>query len=256
MLIDTQPSPFDLRFSLLGFPVRVHPLFWIVMALLGDWTLRPPLGLPYMLLWVACGFVSILVHELGHAIMFRRFGARWVEIMLIAFGGLAAADRQPSSAWRRMVIALAGPVFGFALLFLVVASNFVYPWAMLSNPLQFTFFFLFSMNLFWNLINLLPIWPLDGGRVCREICVMLNLRNPYKTAFAISFLTAGACASVGILSLLKLLPPELAENLPYIPGTFMTIWLVMFAVESYQLWQATASVTRWDADDDTPPWKR
>lgn len=58
-------TPYDLRFQLLGMPVRVHPLFWLVAAMLG-WRNE---NIPLVLIWVGCVFVSILVHEYGHGLV-------------------------------------------------------------------------------------------------------------------------------------------------------------------------------------------
>jgi stage IV sporulation protein FB len=89
VFIDHQPTSFDVTFRLGRFPVRVHPLFWLSMALIGlPWFDR---SLLLGLLWVACGFVSILVHELGHALAIRHYGSP-ASIQLIAFGGLATAS--------------------------------------------------------------------------------------------------------------------------------------------------------------------
>ena len=82
------PTAYDLRFRLLGVPVRIHPLFWLVACLLGGPWLEGRWGAGYLLLWVACVFVSILVHELGHVLAGRAFGARG-HILLYSFGGLA-----------------------------------------------------------------------------------------------------------------------------------------------------------------------
>src|SRR5512147_2302977 len=76
------PTRYDLRFSIAGIPVTVHPLFWLIALLLGssgDLLLIP--------IWVAVVFISILIHELGHAFAFRRFGQR-SQIILHFAGGL------------------------------------------------------------------------------------------------------------------------------------------------------------------------
>ena len=257
MLADAPPTPFDLRFTLFGFPVRVSPWFWLVMAVLGENILRV-LGPKYLLVWVLCGFVAILVHELGHAVVVRRFGSP-CQILLIAFGGLAVYPYPPAARWKRVMISLAGPGAGFALLAAVWGSSFAYPWPEAHPLLGAAYIFLIEMCLFWNLLNLLPIWPLDGGKVCRELCGAVRLRNPDVAAFAISTLTAGGLAVVGLLAKTRSLPPEVAAWLPFIPGVWMTIWFALFAYESYQLWQQATRTRPWDHgpdDDDTPPWKR
>jgi Zn-dependent protease len=93
MLLD-EPSETlgEARFRLFGFPVRVHPLFWLVMALFGIGLIesRDGLGvLQEMLLWTVAAFLSILLHELGHAFVMRRYGFE-SSITLYGFGGYAS----------------------------------------------------------------------------------------------------------------------------------------------------------------------
>ena len=64
------PTPFDLKFSIFGIPVRVHPLFWLVSVIM-QWNVHDPRT---TLIWVVCVFVSILIHELGHALTAKSYG--------------------------------------------------------------------------------------------------------------------------------------------------------------------------------------
>src|SRR4051812_37327197 len=64
MLLEPQTTEWDLRWMMFGIPVRVHPFFWLVCLLMGQSALE--LGVLYLLAWIGCVFVSILVHELGH----------------------------------------------------------------------------------------------------------------------------------------------------------------------------------------------
>jgi stage IV sporulation protein FB len=99
VLAEPERTAYDLRFRFLGFPVRVHPYFWLLTILInGDSLLR--IGPEYLLMWVVVVFVSILIHELGHALAFRRYGAD-AEIILYAFGGLAVSYQTVSGRWRR-----------------------------------------------------------------------------------------------------------------------------------------------------------
>src|SRR5260370_39885036 len=113
------PTPYDLRFSLFGIPVRVHPFFWLVSLIMG-WPLHEP---KLILIWVACVFVSILVHELGHALTAKYFG--WPpHIGLYSFGGYASY--QPTwghSTARTILVLIAGPGAGFVLFGLVVGLH-------------------------------------------------------------------------------------------------------------------------------------
>ena len=82
MLIgEPPPSQADMHFRLLGFPIRVHPFFWLVAVFLGVGTGKNETDPVELLTWVAVVFVSILIHELGHAIMKRAYGGHpWITL--------------------------------------------------------------------------------------------------------------------------------------------------------------------------------
>ena len=87
LLGEPPPSPGDLHFRLFGFPVRVHPFFWLITVVLN---IRTVLTLPPLLAWVAAVFIGILVHELGHAFAMRHYGQDpWIT--LYGLGGLTSA---------------------------------------------------------------------------------------------------------------------------------------------------------------------
>jgi stage IV sporulation protein FB len=83
LLEPPSPSRYDLCLTLVGVPIRVHPLFWILAVFVGGFTPDPV----RLLIWVAAVFVSILIHELGHALAMRRFGQP-SRIVLHLMGGL------------------------------------------------------------------------------------------------------------------------------------------------------------------------
>jgi Zn-dependent protease len=131
--------------------------------------------------------VSILVHELGHALMQQYFGGHpWIT--LYSFGGLASCndcDRRPRS---QILISLAGPLAGFFLAAFVVsillATQHLVAIQFAWNPVvwmpfesrvaDLAIFFLLYVNIFWGLLNLLPIYPLDGGQVSRQLFLIWN----------------------------------------------------------------------------------
>ena len=189
MLVSASPTPYDLRFMLFGFPVRVHPAFWIIALLLGGDS-RPEVAL----VWVGAVFLSILVHELGHALVQRAYRGR-PEIVLYALGGVAAAPGVEENWWKNILIALAGPFAGFALAGLVYGLKEAF--GMPAAPLgQYFVSYLIGINLIWGVINLVPIWPLDGGHVARELLV--RFLPAYKGIYASLWLSivcaAGAAA--------------------------------------------------------------
>src|SRR4051794_3104022 len=87
MLTEPNYTQFDLRWRMFGIPVRVHPAFWLVSAIYG-WDFVQGGELRLLLVWIACVFVSVLLHELGHVLTGMLFGSRG-HIVLYSFGGLA-----------------------------------------------------------------------------------------------------------------------------------------------------------------------
>ncbi len=264
MLVEPERTPYDLHFRLLGFPVRVHPWFWIATVLFNASGLLRA-GPEYLLIWVAVVFVSILVHELGHAAAFRWFGAG-AGIVLYAFGGLAIPTHQISGRGRRILVSLAGPFAGFALCAAVYGSNRALEWGVSAddravNGIRAWFLYrqLIWVNLVWGLFNLLPIHPLDGGHVCRELCLMTWGTRGKRLALKISFGTALAMIVYAIFCEIDTgqFGAGLTNEWPaWVPlGTvFMAILFGFLAYESYRLLQRTEwSDTHWD---DRLPWER
>ena len=112
---EPSPSQGDLHFSLLGFPVRIHPWFWIAAIILGSSAREPVL----VFLWVVAMLLCILLHELGHALVMRAYGYH-PSIVLHSFGGLAIPhaggyDVRRPGPWGDMLISFAGPASGFIL---------------------------------------------------------------------------------------------------------------------------------------------
>lgn len=207
MLIEPQPTQYDLKFRVGPYPVRVHPLFWLVGAIFG-W--RGAGGDILLLsIWVAVLFVSILVHELGHAVVIRHFGWK-PRVWLYSFGGLAVYDpgygRGPKPK-EQFLISLAGPAAGFLLAGLVVGLLFLQ-----SRSMWFLWFRigvgapieaelprvlvgdLLYVNILWGLVNLLPVFPLDGGQAARAVLVAQSGQAGIVASLKLSVLAGGAVA--------------------------------------------------------------
>ena len=174
------PTRFDLRGRLLGTPVRIHPLFWLAVCSLG-WPIYadPDRGsFTFLFLWVFCVLISLLVHEFGHVALGRLFGAR-LEIALYGLGSFTVGVDALERRMQRLAVRLAGPLAQlllFAGLFAIppeqVRSWFRdSPWAdaLVSHTVEYLIF----INLLWPLLNLLPIWPLDGGLILRDAAAWL-----------------------------------------------------------------------------------
>ncbi|MFN7873672.1 MAG: site-2 protease family protein [Pirellula sp.] len=269
LLSEPQESPYDVRFRLFGFPIRVTWLFWAVIAALGydrARYLQEAYSLSgieteftvILLLWVAAGFLSILIHELGHTLAFRFFGIE-SHIVLYQMGGLAIPGagliwakhglRQRLSHSNHLVISAAGPAIQLLLAFVVGgiavwAGYFVYEFALVANWLGislgelrvppniylFTFVkFLVSTSIWWALLNLLPILPLDGGQIARHLIGIIGKRDGQYEA---------ACLSVVVAILVAFWFIRQDSWLP-------AIFLGSFAYNNLQLMQSSGRGSPW-----------
>ena len=217
-LFSPQPTPYDLKFRLLGFPIRVSPWFWVVAVMLGA-SLSPKT----MILWVAAVFLGILVHELGHALAMRYYGFQ-PEITFHAMGGLTSynssyqINHRYLSNWEHIIIDAAGPLAGFALLGVIAALllfigvnpiGFLFGnideqqrgslFRFLSAPVIVFLHLEMYICLFWGILNLMPVYPLDGGQIAREICTALNPRTGIATSFQISFIASLILAGIALI---------------------------------------------------------
>ncbi len=186
-MFGVEGTPFDLQFTLGRIPVRVLPTFWIATAYLG-WN---PDRLDLVMIWVLCVFFSILIHELGHALVAEGFGYP-TEIILYHFGGLAAplhSYRVPP--FRSLMISLAGPFAQFFLAGLIFAAMIGYQ--SLDQPsheyLEDAYDKLMWINIGFAVINLFPLFPLDGGQSLEALMAMAGVRSARLWALRISVLT-------------------------------------------------------------------
>ncbi len=150
-----------LEFRVSGIPVRVEPVFFLIMGLLA-WA-NGYSGVLIPVFMVVAG-LSVLVHELGHATAHRSFGAR-PRITLTGFGGVTVGPVHPRS--KSLVVTLAGPGAGFLAAALGVALSQVV--ASDSTVVETALRDLIWVNVIWGLFNLLPILPLDGGHVASDL---------------------------------------------------------------------------------------
>ena len=160
-----------------GTEVRIHITFFLLLAWLGasDWQAE---GLHAALHWMALMclvFFCVLLHEFGHALAARRYGIRTPDITLYPFGGVARIERMPENPREEIVIALAGPAVNVviaAVLWLVLAALGS---AGRMDPMKAEGSWaaqLLAVNVWLLLFNLIPAFPMDGGRVLRAVLAM------------------------------------------------------------------------------------
>jgi membrane-associated protease RseP (regulator of RpoE activity) len=184
------------RFNIFNFPVRVHPSFFLIAVLLGL-----NIGnILLLLIWVVIVFVSVLLHELGHAVTANYYG-RAPQIELYSMGGLTISTRYSMLSYpKEILISFSGPLAGFIL------GGVLFALLQVTGPianeyLRFVIGQLLWVNIGWGIINLIPILPLDGGHIMRNLYHWL--RSPYdeRTPLKIS-IGFGILAVVAALVLL------------------------------------------------------
>ena len=182
-------------FKLLGIPVTIRPSFLLIALLLG-WTSGFG-SAGAVAVWVLVVFVSIVIHELGHALVARGFGAG-VEIELNGFGGLTrwAVDHGELAPGRRATVAAAGSAVGLffgGLVWLMSATlgPFDGLWGLAVRLLVY-------VNVFWGLLNWVPIRPLDGGHLLTALLTKLVPDRASAVARVIFTITTAAALVVAV----------------------------------------------------------
>lgn len=242
MLTYAQPTRFDLRFSILNIPVRVHPLFWLVAFLLGGRTIN----LLDILAWIVAVFISVLVHELGHALAMRYYGQR-AHIVLHAMGGLTVPESFSwGTSWatvrlspnQEIVVTAAGPFTGFLFAGLIVmvvlalggVAQLTTQLGFIPIPLAgftgsgalFNSFIgsLLWINVMWGVFNLIPVYPLDGGQIARHALLQVDPYDGARKSIWLSVIAGGAMAAISLV---------------FLGSVYMALLFALLAFQSYQM---------------------
>jgi Zn-dependent protease len=233
-------SKLDVHFSIGKIPVRVHPLFWLISIVFGALAVRSLSTNIFvgMALWTAAVFVSILVHELGHALVAKANG--WPpRIVLHSMGGLAIFTPTRHKRGAKILIDFMGPGAGFILGGLILGGVLLSGHSVTllglkigSGPdfmigagrLEIFVMFMLYVNIFWGLLNLVPVQPLDGGHIAKGIIEKYRPRDAWPIALKIGIGTAAAIAIAGIAT----------QNL-YLG--------ILFGMLAYQNWQMLQAVS-------------
>lgn len=206
-------------------PITIHPFFWLFAALLGWLMSGTFMG---CLIWVGIIFVSVLIHEFGHALAAVIFKQK-ARIQLVALGGLTMFDGPKLKFWQQFIITLNGPLFGFFLFLLATA--------LLTIP--FPPFFLKILkatqlaNLFWTVVNLIPVLPLDGGQLLRIVLEGLFGVRGFKASLLIG----------SVIALLFSFYFFMLQN--FLAGAFF----FLFAFQSFDTWRKSRFANRSDRDE-------
>jgi Zn-dependent protease/predicted transcriptional regulator len=165
-------SPWTLSLGRLsGIPIRIHLTFFLLLLWFGTVSAQQGQGFVGGVVFLLLLFGCVVLHELGHALTARRYDVETREIVLYPFGGVARIDRMPSGK-AELVIALAGPAVNFVLALLLGGALLALRSRIPGSPEELVGGASVLVQLFWaNVIlfgfNLLPAFPMDGGRVLR-----------------------------------------------------------------------------------------
>lgn len=231
MFGNTGKSSWDINFQLCGIPIQISPFFWVIAILfspfLGMQIENGRIWLIGLSAWILAWFTTFIIHEMGHAFVLKKiFGADpW--IILYGFGGMACHQpfyRRIPGAFGRILISFAGPgleILSAALLILILIGLghqpvfsfselgvlkipivffediilwMTMPTNLLSYFLGWFFYSFIWMSLFWSALNLLPIYPLDGGNIFREFFSHIDWRHGLSNSLWLSLICAGAMA--------------------------------------------------------------
>lgn len=184
----------NLSFRLGKIPVRIQPSFFVVAVVFGL-TLEDP---ALVAAWALIVFVSVMLHELGHATMGLAFGLQ-PAIDLHGMGGTTSwSAAKPLTTARRVAISLAGPFAGFAVA--AVVRYALGPRVFPPTPIgDFVYRNLLFVNFVWGLVNLLPMLPLDGGNVMTQLLQALTKGRGERPARIVSIVVASLAIPVGLL---------------------------------------------------------
>jgi Zn-dependent protease len=152
-----------------GIDLYIHATFLLVFLFVPEMRRGGVQALEAMLL-ICAVFGCVLLHELGHALMARRFGIGTVDITLYPIGGVARLERMPRAPGAELLIALAGPAVNFAIA--AIMGGLLYAGRAilgLGSGLVGPLIDLLVINLGLGLFNLIPAFPMDGGRVLRAL---------------------------------------------------------------------------------------
>jgi Zn-dependent protease len=201
--------------SIFGIPITVQPgwfvMFGLVSGFLG-FQVYPDLledrSWPvYAVMAAVSGLVflaSILVHEIGHALVARRFGIPVKDVSVFLLGGRTNMTRLPASPWQEMAISGIGPLVNLAIGTLLLGGLLVVK-PDDAGPVDATVFWVGATNIVLGLFNLLPAYPMDGGKILRAIVWRISgkpLRATRVAAwtgrgFAWAMIAAGTLAALG-----------------------------------------------------------
>jgi stage IV sporulation protein FB len=188
-----------------GTIVRIHVTFlillaWVALAFLFKDGAGEAVG---ALIFTIALFGCVLLHEFGHVFAARSFGIRTPDITLLPIGGLARLEKMPEQPWQELIVAIAGPLVNVVIAIILFLVLGIHGMPDLTDPKMLTFtslpvllMRLMIINVWLVIFNLIPAFPMDGGRVLRAL---LAMAMPYAKATATAATVGQGFAVIGAI---------------------------------------------------------
>jgi Zn-dependent protease len=207
------------RFKKISF--TIHPGFLMIAALLGFYQSQG--SLMGAVLWMLVIFLSVFVHEMGHALTAMFFG-QTPHVEFVSMGGVTSYRGKALSSMKRFFVILNGPLFGF--FFYLGARGMLHSGFSFHPLLTQMFWMIQVMNFWWSVFNLVPLFPLDGGQLMKVILEGWLGPKGTRVAFFLGFLMG----FIGGLTFLAL-------------GNFIAGALFFyFTYENFEFWRRSKSI--------------
>src|SRR6188474_547565 len=188
-----------------GIPVKVHWSFGLLLLWVAYETSKEgfqPMLILLSLALVLSVFFCVILHEFGHALAARKFGVKTFDIMMTPIGGIARLERMPEGKGQEFWVAIAGPMVNFVIVGLIWCGFFLVEgirlplfssalWSVENQPPSY-FIILLLANGYLGVFNLIPAFPMDGGRMLRSL---LSLKMSREKATQIASVTGQVLAS-------------------------------------------------------------
>ena len=192
--------------KLAGIDIFIHFTFFMLVTWVAfiQWNLNGSIGAAFAgVVFILAVFACVVLHELGHALAARKYGIRTQDIILLPIGGVARLEKMPSQPIQELWVALAGPAVNVGIAALLAVYLWITKTLTPDNQLAIaTVPFverIMNINIFLILFNMVPAFPMDGGRVLRAL---LAMRLAYMRATQISVnLGQGIALLFGVIGL-------------------------------------------------------
>lgn len=208
-------------------PILIHPTFWLIAAIIGFFNSH---SLPGTLIWIGIILISVLVHELGHALTAVLFKQN-PRIELVAMGGLTYHEGGKLPFVKQFFIVFDGPLFGF---FLFLFATLLLQFQALSTGFMGAVLQTFQwVNLFWTILNLVPVMPLDGGQLLRIILERICGVKGFKYALFTSMVFSLALSLVFFI----------------LQDFFVGALFFLLAFQSYESWRRMRQMSETDRNE-------